>query len=932
MIRVGLAARKLNITHSAVMDFLKKAGLKDVNVNTKFSDDLFAKLSHANEPSFKIKKDISSLNSSLQKDVSQPKEAPKTSKRSRKPSQKKPQKKSTQSIPQASKTKTLKTTQAPLASSSKHSQTSQELQKKVQKKEPKLSKTINLFRKQEGLKILGKMELPQKPKAPEKKQTQTKPSKPIRKQKQANNQKQHQKTTQEKPQHLSKPAPDNNNKETEEAKETVLITGTGHKKLQGLKVVDKIELEKPAQTQSKAVPKKEKPKSKKDDQKPRPKRKRINISKPKPIPPHKPNPPKPSQKEVDLKFRQTIAKVQMQKAKNLRSSARKYRRKYRHEKRQQYHLKQESNQNKKRIIRVNEFIQLSDLANIMNVQTNSLITTCLNMGLIVTINHRLDKETIEILAAEFNYEVAFETILEEQTLFRQENDCPKDIRHRSPIVTVMGHVDHGKTSLLDYIRNTKVADFEQGGITQHIGSYEAYTKDKQRIVFLDTPGHEAFTSMRARGAQVTDIAIIVIAADDGIKPRTTEAISHAQIASVPIIFAINKIDKPAANVDKVKEQLSNQDILVESWGGKFPAFEVSAKTGKGIDDLLEGILLEAEVLELKANPNKRALGVVIESSLDKGRGYVSNMLVQTGTMRIGDVILAGPYYGKVKAILNHQGRNLTKAGPATPVQILGLSGAPQAGEKFYVLSTEKEAKEIASKREQLKRAQTIRATRRLTLADIGNRIAQGNFQELNIILKGDVDGSIEALVNLLLKLSNKEVSVRIIHKAVGTINESDVMLASASGAIIIGFHVRPVPSAKALAEKEAVEIRLYSVIYNIIDDVKLAIEGLLKPTVEEHIIGRVEVREIFKTKGSKIAGAYVSEGYIKRNSSIRLIRDNQKIYDGFLNSLRRIKDDVSEVKMGFECGLTIKDFNDIKVDDYIEVYEKVEVKTQLANL
>lgn len=940
MIRVSAAAKKFEISRNEIVDLLKKEGLENVTVNTKLSEEVFTKLLQSKNPASKGRQNTPEVTPPPAEKA--PEAAPKPTKISLRPISKPLEPKGTvdldskpKKIKKITQTKPVKT--LPEVQKAKI-ETPPPAKKQTSKKEPPKESedliTGTGQKKLRGLKVLGTMDVPAKPKTPKKDKPEpsAKP-KPQTKRKQEAYKKTPPKKLETKKLtkiKAPKPAPVIQNKPESKVEEEVIKVG-GQKKLPGLKVLGSVKL--PSPTESKPKPKTEpsKPASKTDEKEKVKKRKRKRIVrnntpvKPKPRPNFRAKAPQPNQKEVDAKFKQTIARVQGQKAKNIRRVSRKHRQ----ERREQRRLRQEAINTERRVIRVNEFIQLTDLATIMNVQTNELITLCLNMGFIVAINHRLDKETIEILASEFDYEVEFETILEEKNLVEIEKDKSEDLKPRSPIVTVMGHVDHGKTSLLDYIRNTKVADFEQGGITQHIGSYEAYTKDKQRVVFLDTPGHEAFTSMRARGAQVTDIAIIVIAADDGIKPRTTEAISHAQIASVPIIFAINKIDKPAANTERVKEQLASNEILVEDWGGKFPAFEVSAKTGQGIDDLLEGVLLEAEVLELKANPKKHALGTVIESSLDKGRGYVANMLVQAGTMRVGDVILAGPHYGKVKAIVNHQGKNLTEAGPATPVQILGLNGAPQAGEKFHVLATEKEAKEIASKRGQLERAQNIRATRRLTLADIGDRIAQGNFQELNLILKADVDGSIGALVNLLMKLSNQEVAVRIIHKAVGAISESDVMLASASDAIIIGFHVRPVPSAKVLAEKEDVEIRLYSVIYNIVDDVKLAVEGLLKPTVEEHIVGRVEVREVFKTKVGKIAGSYVSDGYIKRNSNIRLIRDNVKVYEGVINTLRRIKDDVNQVKMGFECGLTIKDFNDIKVGDYIEVYEEVKVKAQL---
>jgi translation initiation factor IF-2 len=551
------------------------------------------------------------------------------------------------------------------------------------------------------------------------------------------------------------------------------------------------------------------------------------------------------------------------------------------------------------------------------------------LGIMVTMNQRLDAETLSIVADEFGFDVEFVSA-EVQESIEDIEDNPEDLLSRSPIVTVMGHVDHGKTSLLDYVRRENVIAGEAGGITQHIGAYEVALKTGKRITFIDTPGHEAFTAMRARGAQVTDIAIIVIAADDDIMPQTKEAISHAQAAEVPIVFAINKVDKPNANPDKIKEQLAAMDLLVEDWGGKFQSHDVSAKHGQGVEELLEKVLLEAEMLDLKANPNKSAKGSIIEASLDKGKGFVTTMLVQSGTLSVGDFLLAGQYTGKVKAMFNERGLNVELAGPSAPVSILGLSGAPQAGDKFNVMSDEREAKSIALKRTQLQREQSIRTQKHLTLDEIGRRLALGDFQELNIILKGDVDGSIEALSDSLQKLSTDSIQVNIIHKAVGQISESDILLATASDAIVIGFQVRPSASARKLAEKEEIDIRLYSIIYDAINEVKEAMEGMLSPVTKEEIVCNLEVRETFKvTKVGTIAGCYVLDGKINRSTRVRLIRDGVVVYTGALGSLKRFKDDVKEVAKGYECGLNIDKFNDVKVGDIIEGYEEVEVKRTL---
>ncbi len=583
-----------------------------------------------------------------------------------------------------------------------------------------------------------------------------------------------------------------------------------------------------------------------------------------------------------------------------------------------------------KVLKVTEFVTANELANMMDVPVTKIIGTCMSLGMFVSINQRLDAETLTIVADEFGYEIQFVKADEEADSIIEEEDAPEDLEPRVPVVTIMGHVDHGKTSLLDYIRKANVVAGEAGGITQHIGAYKVTTNSGKQVTFLDTPGHEAFTAMRARGAKVADIAIIVIAADDAVMPQTKEAINHAQAAGVPLVFAFTKIDKPGANSDRVKEQLSAMNILVEDWGGKFQSQEISSKSGLNVDLLLDKVLLEAELLELQANPNKRATGTVIEATLDKGRGIVTTVLVQGGTLKVGDPILAGSYSGKVKALFNERGQKVESAGPSVPVQVLGMQGAPTAGDKFNALESEVEAREIANKRLQLMREQGLRTQKHITLDEIGRRLAIGNFKELNLIVKGDVDGSIEALADSLLKLSTEEIQINIIGKAVGQISESDVLLASASDAIIIGFQVRPSPGARKLAEAEQIDIRLYSIIYDAINEIKAAMEGMLAPEFEEKIVANVEIRETFKiTKVGTIAGCMVLDGKITRNSKIRIVRDGVVIYTGELASLKRFKDDVKEVAKGYECGLNIQNFNNIEVGDIVEAYEQVEVKRKL---
>ncbi|MFC0603806.1 translation initiation factor IF-2 [Winogradskyella pulchriflava] len=634
----------------------------------------------------------------------------------------------------------------------------------------------------------------------------------------------------------------------------------------------------------------------------------------------------PSEEDVQKQIRETLEKLQ---GKSNKGKGAKYRREKRDQHRQQTEIDQEIAAAESKTLKVTEFVTVSEVATMMNVGVTEVISACMSLGMMVTMNQRLDAETLTIVAEEFGYDVEFVTADIEESIDVAEDD-PKDLKPRAPIVTVMGHVDHGKTSLLDYIREENVIAGESGGITQHIGAYGVQLEGGQKIAFLDTPGHEAFTAMRARGAQVTDIAIIVVAADDSIMPQTKEAISHAQAAGVPIVFAINKIDKPDANPDKVKEGLANMNLLVEDWGGKIQSHDISAKVGTGVKELLEKVLLEAELLELKANPNKPAQGTVVEAYLDKGRGYVSTILVQAGTLKVGDYVLAGKNSGKVKAMHDERGNDVSEAGPSTPVSILGLDGAPQAGDKFNVFEDEREAKQIAAKRTQLQREQSVRTQRHITLDEIGRRIALGDFQELNIILKGDVDGSVEALTDSFQKLSTEEIQVNIIHKGVGAITESDVLLATASDAIIVGFNVRPVGNARSIADKEEIDIRTYSIIYAAINDLKDAMEGMLSPEVKEEVTGTAEIREIFKvSKIGSIAGCMVTNGKIYRNSGIRLIRDGVVVHTGELASLKRFKDDVKEVSKGYDCGMQIKNYNDIVEGDVIEAFQEVEVKKKL---
>ncbi|MCW5911616.1 MAG: translation initiation factor IF-2 [Cyclobacteriaceae bacterium] len=869
-IRLGQASRKLNVGHNTILDFLAKKGFSvENNPNAKLTAEQFAMLSKEFASSASEKAEASGLTIGIKLNEPPPAKTEPEAVR------KKTEEEESVLIKNLGSKEIVKPKEDPKA-------------EKVELEKPKL----------EGIKVLGKIELDKK--------------KPVKKEEK------------EKPVKEQTPTPTEKVIETQPELETIKAKAG---KLQGLKVVDKIEL---------PVEKKKEPVASSDlktqGHQKRP-RKRIDTGKP--VAPSgnqqrgqkqfqlRQQKAEPTDKEIQDQIRATLAKLSGGQKKVTGA-------KYRKEKRQAISEAEEERllqeQESSKILKVTEFISANDLASLMNVSVNDVISTCMGLGMFVSINQRLDAEAITVIADEFGFDIQF-TTTEEEVEEEQEVEAEEELQPRAPIVTIMGHVDHGKTSLLDYIRKTKVTASEAGGITQHIGAYDVTTKNGNKIAFLDTPGHEAFTAMRARGAKLTDVAIIVVAADDDVMPQTKEAINHAQVAGVPIIIAINKIDKPGANPEKVKESLSKINILVEDWGGKYQCQAISAKTGQGIDDLLEKVLLEAELLNLRANPDKAAVGSIIEASLDKGRGYVTTLMVQGGSLSVGDVMVAGSNYGRVKAMFDDTGKRVQKVGPSTPVQVLGLDGAPQAGEKFQVMESDREARELANKRGQILREQSIRTKKHITLDEIGRRLAIGSFKQLNVIVKGDVDGSVEALSDSLLKLSTEKVAVSIIHKGVGQISESDVLLASASDAIVVGFQVRPSAAARKVAENEEIEIRLYSIIYDAIDEVKAAMEGMLEKEMEEVIVGNAEVREVFKiSKVGTVAGCMVIDGYIKRSNPIRLIREGIVVYSGEMTALKRFKDDVSEVKSGFDCGISIKNFADIKVGDVIESYENREVK------
>lgn len=950
--RLSKLAKELNVGISTIVDFLKKKGHHiDPNPNTKVSSEIVALLEKEFSSAMALKKESEkiSLNTLREKKQS-------ISINDIEPSQEETEEETEEEPPiinlrpkEKIELKVLgkidlnkppvKPEVAPAPKESVKTEPTQPVKQVEEIKEKKEEKTEAKIDKPkikiEPPKVVGKIELPSKEAAPAKSDVKPTPEKATPPPVVAPADTTIEKKAEEKPEEENQPEEDQ-------------IIRVKVEKLTGPKVIGKIDLpdEKEKEKDKKLVVSSSDIDERFGKKK---KRKRIKIELSK-VPVSQDQPAdKPKERTVEVKlrkdkkknkkvFRQEIDEEEVQKqiketlarlTSKGKTKAAKYRREKREEIRERLQAELEQQEKEKSTLRVTEFVTANELATMMNIPVTQLIATCMSIGLFVSINQRLDAETISLLAEEYNYKVEFVSA-ELQEAIEDEEDDPEDLRPRPPIVTVMGHVDHGKTKLLDFIRNTNVVAGEAGGITQHIGAYSVTLDDGRQITFLDTPGHEAFTAMRARGAKITDVAVIVVAADDGVKPQTKEAINHALAAGVPIVFAINKIDLPTANPDRVREELAQMNILVEEWGGKYQSQEISAKTGLNVDKLLEKVLLEAEILDLKANPNRRAKGTVIESSLDKGRGYVATVLVSTGTLRIGDLVLAGTSWGKVKAMFNERNKRIDAAGPSTPVLILGLNGAPQAGDEFHVLTDEKEAKEIALKREQLQREQELRTRKHITLDEIGRRIAIGNFKELNIIVKGDVDGSVEALSDSLIKLSTDEIQVNIIHKAVGQISESDVLLAAASNAIIIGFQVRPSMNARKLAEKEQIEIRLYSIIYDAIEDLKDAMEGMLSPIIKEEIVATLEVLEVFKiSKVGTVAGCMCREGKIQRNSKVRVIRDGIVVYSGELGSLKRFKDDVKEVVAGQDCGLTIENFNDIKVGDVIEAYVETEVKKKL---
>ncbi len=949
--RLSKAARIFNVGISTIVDFLHKKGINiDTNPNTKIDPEVYEMLAKEYSTDLSIKKkseefsalhfkekqaDVTISNSNKQEDIAPPIQEEEIF---------------------------IKDTSAPIAKvENKEVVEEKKDPAPVKKKEPKAQKKPEVkkeapdkeisFKKDVEVKVVGKIDLDsfkkkaktvkKKAKVVEKevsdKEAPVTDKIPAKKEKaKAKEEKVQTKEPSEPTKKEITKAEETPEKATE--KENNQIFKSKIEKLTGPTVVGKIDL--PV-----VEPKKKPIASSKDTEVNKKKRKRIRKNKPQAAPNKTASPqqanrgkeqrktnkrkrplrPEISAEDVQKQIKDTLA--------NLSNKGKSKGSKYRREKREAVNIKHQEEIDKteqeKNILKVTEFVSVHEIASLMDVPVTDIISTCMSLGLMVSINQRLDAETMTIVADEFGYKIEFVTVELLEKLDTEE-DKEEDLVPRPPIVTVMGHVDHGKTKLLDYIRNANVVAGEAGGITQHIGAYGVKLDDGRKITFLDTPGHEAFTAMRARGAQVTDIVIIVIAADDGVKPQTVEAINHALAANVPIVFAINKMDKPTANPEKIKEELSNMNLLVEDWGGKYQSQEISAIKGTNVEELLEKVLLEAELLELKANPSKKAKGIVLESTLDKGKGFVTTLLVSEGSLNKGDIVLAGSYFGHAKAVFNERGSKLKKAGPSSPVILLGLNGAPQAGDLFNIMESDREAKSIATKRNQLQREQNLRTKKHITLDEIGRRLAVGSFQELNVVVKGDVDGSIEALSDSLLKLSTEEIHLNVIHKAVGQITESDIMLAMASNAVIVGFQVRPSLGARQLAEKEQIDIRLHSVIYDAIEEIKAAMEGMLSPEIKEDIVATVEVQEVFKiTKVGTIAGCIVREGKIKRDNKIRIIREGIVVYTGELGSLKRFKDDVKEVVNGLECGLNIQNFNDIKVGDMIEAYTETETRKTL---
>ena len=882
--RLSKLAKEFNVGIDTILEFLVSKEVGDLNRNSKVSADVYEMLVDEYQPDMKVKAE-----------AKQKKEASLAEEEAKKVAEE--------------EVETVKVEAPKLQGFKVVAKVDLEKESKPKKKEPKVVKE----EKVEEDKPVVKEEKPAEKEAPATKEE------PVAK---ASVKKEESSPEENKPKEKEK-------QEDAPAKATTPLKGVIRAragKLDGPKIVagQKIDL-------SKFKPKQKKPVASSSNEDAKRKRKRITKKvDPKRI-------VKKAKAKREQKVELTPEQIQKQVRANLaklqgggKKKGAKIRREKRQARREQEELDQLQEEEATKVIKATEFVTTAELAQMMSVDPTQIISACFSLGMMVTQNQRLDAETLGIVAEEFGFEVEFVSA-EVQDSITEVEDSAEDLKARAPIVTVMGHVDHGKTSLLDCVRKANVISGEAGGITQHVGAYSVSLDDDKKITFLDTPGHEAFTAMRARGAQITDVVIIVVAADDRVMPQTKEAISHAQAAGVPMVFALNKVDRDTANPDKIREQLANENILLEDWGGKFQAQEISAKTGQGIPELLEKVLLEAEMLALKANPDKNAIGTVVEASLDKGKGYLTTILVEAGTLNVGDYVLAGCYSGKVKALLDEKDQKMDTAGPSAPAVLLGLNGAPQAGDKFNVMEDEREAKNIATKRMQLQREQGVRTQKHITLDEIGRRLALGDFQELNVIIKGDVDGSIEALSDSLQKLSTDQIAVNIIHKSVGQVTESDVMLASASDAIIIGFQVRPSVSARKLAETEQIDVRLYSVIYHAIEELEQAMEGMLSPDIEEKVTGNIEVREIFKiSKVGTIAGCYVLDGSVSRNTKIRLIRDGIVVYTGDLSSLKRFKDDVKEVSIGYECGLSIANFNDIKVGDIIEGYEEIEVKRTLS--
>jgi len=953
--RLSKAARELNVGISTIVEFLQKKGYEiDSNPNTKISADAYGLLLDEYSSDISVKKESEKVTFS---EFNRKKESVTIDEESGTVVEEVIEEEPAEGVVVEEKEEPAKEKTAEIEKV--------EEDKKTAKKEKEITKTEEEEKVKKDIKVVGKIDLEKvkKPKKAAKKEVKEEQvadeekkveHKAKAEKKPVKGKSEETEKVEDKPEKKSK-APDPSKakaeKEADEVKETKVTEQVGEEKeqkksfiktevqkLSGPTVVGKIKL--PTVEEKKKVQQKKDKADKVVEDDSKKKRKRIRKDKEK-VSLNKNQAeakrgdskkrkktvarPEISDEDVQKQIKETLARLTTKG----KSKGAKYRREKRDMVSQKAQEEIEKQEAEKKILKVTEFVSVNELATMMSIPVTNIISTCMGLGLFVSINQRLDAETMSLVAEEFDYEVEFVSA-ELQEAVKEDEEIDENLQSRPPIVTVMGHVDHGKTKLLDYIRNANVIAGEAGGITQHIGAYGVKLEDGRQITFLDTPGHEAFTAMRARGAQITDIAIIVVAADDGVMPQTVEAINHAAAAGVPIIFAINKIDKPTSNPEKIKEELANMNYLVEDWGGKYQSQEISAKGGVNIDELLEKVLLEAEMLDLKANPDKRAMGTIIESSLDKGRGYIATILIKAGTLKIGDVLLAGIHFGHIKAMYNERGHRVEEAGPASPVLILGLNGAPQAGDKFNVMETDREAKDIATKRTQLQREQGLRTQKHITLDEIGRRIAIGNFQELNIIVKGDVDGSVEALSDALIKLSTEEIQVNIQHKAVGQISESDILLAAASNAIIIGFQVRPSLSARKLAEKEEIDIRLYSIIYDAINELKSAMEGMLSPEVKEEITGTLEIRETYKiTKVGTVAGCYVKEGKINRNTRVRIIRDGIVIYTGGLGSLKRFKDDVKEVTSGYECGLNIQNFNDIKVGDFIEGFKEVEINRTL---